>query len=478
MKGTVHEAISILEKLEATTKRTTKENLLENYHKNPFLAALFFVAYDPRVTYGVIPYEDPNKYKPSKPYLSPTKAVRELEALAKRLALRKLTGKDADKAVESYLCRLPKRFRVWAIRALRKNLRIGVAQATFGQYWKGLVSEFGAPAYHKWDLVTRKPELTFPCHAEPKIDGLNFSLVFPGKKYPITFLVEGQEEYCLSRGQIHYPILNKLWHKIRKHAGEDTFVVAEAYAKWSKEERTKYKGPWSKATSLVKTGMTPTGFKPELVDKEHQQLFDKDFQLLIFEYGSNSFYSNKNDYTDTTSRRKRRKKLVDLVKAINDPQILAMPCVTLHSMKELDAYYKECLNAGFEGIMIKPLDAPLRNKRTYDCMKLKPEEDLDGVIVGIYQGTGKNSKWGGYMKVFLPKYKTITRCNLRTDKDRYDFWKRRDELVGVQAEFKKQQEPKGAEISASRFVVFKRLREDLKRTPAPKCAILLSKYEK
>jgi ATP-dependent DNA ligase len=51
---------------------------------------------------------------------------------------------------------------------------------------------------------------------------------------------------------------------------------------------------------------------------------------------------------------------------------------------EVEATYKEFIESGFEGAMVKTLDHLYQRKRTYTWLKLKPEEDADGVITHIH----------------------------------------------------------------------------------------------
>jgi DNA ligase-1 len=53
-------------------------------------------------------------------------------------------------------------------------------------------------------------------------------------------------------------------------------------------------------------------------------------------------------------------------------------------------YNKDAITAGFEGIMIKDLDAPYVCKRHVAWLKQKPFIEVSLTIVGIEPGTGKN----------------------------------------------------------------------------------------
>lgn len=51
---------------------------------------------------------------------------------------------------------------------------------------------------------------------------------------------------------------------------------------------------------------------------------------------------------------------------------------------EVEAAYKEFIESGYEGAMVKTLNHLYVRKRAYTWLKLKPEEDADGVITHIH----------------------------------------------------------------------------------------------
>jgi DNA ligase-1 len=53
-------------------------------------------------------------------------------------------------------------------------------------------------------------------------------------------------------------------------------------------------------------------------------------------------------------------------------------------------YNKEAIDAGFEGIMIKDVNAVYETKRSVSWLKQKPFIEVSLTIVGVEPGTGKN----------------------------------------------------------------------------------------
>jgi DNA ligase-1 len=89
---------------------------------------------------------------------------------------------------------------------------------------------------------------------------------------------------------------------------------------------------------------------------------------------------------------------------------------------------------GYEGIMIKSLDAPYQCKRVDAWMKWKPTITVDLTIVGFEEGTGRNAGRLGAIIYEGVDNKRDIRVNVGTgysDQDREDFWAQRAQLMGM-----------------------------------------------
>jgi DNA ligase-1 len=92
---------------------------------------------------------------------------------------------------------------------------------------------------------------------------------------------------------------------------------------------------------------------------------------------------------------------------------------------------------GYEGIMIKDLDAGYRCKRTDAWMKWKPTKSYDLTIVGVEEGTGKNAGRLGALICEGTDHGCHIRVNVGsglTDDQRNEFWQAKDEVIGQTAE--------------------------------------------
>jgi DNA ligase-1 len=104
---------------------------------------------------------------------------------------------------------------------------------------------------------------------------------------------------------------------------------------------------------------------------------------------------------------------------------------------QLERYAKDNVNAGFEGIMIKNMDAPYLCKRSTDWMKWKPTITVDLEVVGVEEGTGRNvGRLGALVCAGVDDGKEIS-VNVGSgfsDGDRDDYWTNRNVVIGRTAE--------------------------------------------
>jgi DNA ligase-1 len=100
---------------------------------------------------------------------------------------------------------------------------------------------------------------------------------------------------------------------------------------------------------------------------------------------------------------------------------------------QLERYAKDMVAAGFEGIMIKNLDAPYICKRSTDWMKWKPTITVDLEVIGLEEGTGRNKNRLGALVcngVDDGKEITVNAGSGFSDAERDSLWADRNLIVG------------------------------------------------
>jgi DNA ligase-1 len=102
--------------------------------------------------------------------------------------------------------------------------------------------------------------------------------------------------------------------------------------------------------------------------------------------------------------------------------------------KEINA---QAVAGGYEGIMIKDPEAGYECKRSVAWLKLKPFIEVSLDVIAVEEGTGKNAgKLGALVCEGVDDDKAI-RVNVGsglTDEQREDFWRVKDDCVGMVAE--------------------------------------------
>jgi DNA ligase-1 len=100
----------------------------------------------------------------------------------------------------------------------------------------------------------------------------------------------------------------------------------------------------------------------------------------------------------------------------------------------MSRYAQDCVAEGYEGIMIKSVDAPYVCKRADYWMKWKPTITVDLTIVGFEEGTGRNKgRLGAIIYEGIDNGRNI-HVNVGSgfsDSDRDEYWNVRNQLLGV-----------------------------------------------
>jgi DNA ligase-1 len=125
-------------------------------------------------------------------------------------------------------------------------------------------------------------------------------------------------------------------------------------------------------------------------------------------------------------------------------------------------YAEDAVAAGFEGIMIKDVDAPYECKRSSFWMKWKPTITVDLNIVGFEEGTGRNEgRLGAIICEGVDNDRTIN-VNVGSglsDANRDEYWSSRDQLFGrvieVEADAVTQNQDGTYSLRFPRFVRFR-----------------------
>ena len=371
--------------------------------------------YNPYVTYGV-------KQIPNTVGIVGTKNPWEdFVELLENLSLRKITGNAARDAIQDLSEQFDsEEWNTFLAPVLRRDLRAGLTENTINKICKK--TKFEIPVF-SCQLATNsegRPEMKGIKRLEPKLDGVRMLLmVIPMDSGELTTI-------CFSRN-------GKIFENF-------THIEDQVRDNWLKLVR-------KAATSNLSMGFVLDG---EVIGNSFQELM-RQARRKTGVQAEDSVY-NVFDILPLEAFREGHwnKQLEKRIRILDDmrPVIDTMPNVELlpHIMVDLDTaagkdqlerYAKDNVNAGFEGIMIKEMEAPYICKRSTDWMKWKPTITVDLEVVGMEEGTGRNvGRLGALICSGIDDGKEIT-VNVGSgfsDKDRDDYYLNRNIILGRTAE--------------------------------------------
>jgi DNA ligase-1 len=136
-------------------------------------------------------------------------------------------------------------------------------------------------------------------------------------------------------------------------------------------------------------------------------------------------------------RIKLMEKLKPVFNSMTNFKMLESIEVDLDTAAGIDQYNRYCndkVNEGYEGVMIKDMDAPYECTRTLKWMKYKPVYEYDLVATEVVEGTGRNKGRMGAITfkgtdAASGKYIEVSVGSGWTDEDRDYFYKNPDKAL-------------------------------------------------
>lgn len=327
-----------LRRLEDYASTLDKISVIEAGANERVFKFLLEACYNPFKMYNIKKWEDHN----SETCTDMVDNFSEFKALLEILQSRLVTGNQALSSVERLMSRFSREERKWYGRVLKKDLNVGIKAKTINKVIPGLIPVF--------DVMLAEPFRAYPGEfiLQPKLDGMRVLaetttgnlysrngkqiLGFTGIEAEVKELPDG---YMLDGELVSGPKFNQL--------------ISQAFRKGSD------KAGMINVFDLVKQG---------------------------------DFYSGSSEAVQVT----RTLDLEGLLTPI-EPHFLQLIKGTdviyytdPHRDDKVGAYYEQCINAGFEGVMVKDAYAPYEFKRSYAWQKLKPEATFDLKVMDMEPG--------------------------------------------------------------------------------------------
>tara|TARA_B100001287_G_C22569012_1_gene475307 strand:- start:6 stop:890 length:885 start_codon:yes stop_codon:yes gene_type:complete len=106
---------------------------------------------------------------------------------------------------------------------------------------------------------------------------------------------------------------------------------------------------------------------------------------------------------------------------------------TESGQRDFAHFNRKCIDKGFEGIMVKPANGKYECKRSSLWLKVKPFIEVSLSVTDVEEGTGRNIGKLGALIVEGTDGDKFIKTNVGSglsDKDREEFWKAKDKLIG------------------------------------------------
>jgi len=395
----------VIRSLEEHSSRLNKEAIIEAEAEvgNTELFEGFRLALDPMITFGVkkVPTHGGGEGQ-GLPWVV-------FKELARSLAARELTGHAARDAIELALSASTKaQWNDWYRRILIKDLRCGVSEKTVNKVLSGRFSKIqGIPLFEcmlAHDGANHEKKIVGKKLLEPKLDGVRVITVIN---------INNKTATMYSRNG-----------KLLENFAHITEAIEKNIDLFNR--------------SLVLDGEMVSSSFQALMKQVHRKsdVQSEDARLMLFDILSLTEFQAGKSSLGQQHRSKMLRNMKDAFDKIGSIDIIPQTAVDLDTYVgelEFKQYNKDAIESGFEGIMIKDIDAVYEAKRSVSWLKMKPFIEVSLTAVAVEEGTGKNV---GKMGAILfegeddGKFIRVSVGSGWSDKDREEIWAVKDQVVG------------------------------------------------
>ena len=345
---------SVIRSLEEHPSRLNKEAIIEAEKDNTELFEGFELALSPYITFGV--KKVPSFSGPDGQGL-PWEAFKELCRL---LSTRQLTGDDARSAIELALsASTTAQWNDWYRRILIKDLRCGVSEKTINKIKKNAVPVFECMLAH--DGANHEKKIIGKKLLEPKLDGVRVLTIIDATAKTATMY---------SRNG-----------KVLENFGHITSSIESNIELFER--------------SWVLDGEMVSSSFQALMKQVHRKSDAQtdDARLMLFDMLPLSEFQVGKSVLGQRRRSNLLRGMKEVFDKIGNIDIIPQTEVDLGEYVgelQFKQYNKDAIDAGFEGIMIKDIDAKYECKRSVSWLKQKPFIEVSLTVTSLEEGTGKN----------------------------------------------------------------------------------------
>ena len=427
----------IIAKLEADNSRLAKEQVIQEAMEeglDEFFEGVR-MALDPLVTFGVkqVPEKAENEVLSPQGLAWPT-----FKELTRKLIDRQLTGHNARDAI--ILCKdlaTAEQWNMFYRRILIKDLRCGCSEKTINKIAKKF-PQYAIPTFTcalAHDSANHEKKMVGKKQIEVKLDGVRVLAVCKGGKVEL-----------FSRN-------GKQFHNFEHIVKEIEAVLAEKPAPYD----------------CVLDGEVMSADFQDLMKQVHRKDGKQatDSVLHLFDFIPLADFLKGSWDKPQTYRSNLVKYWVleneSILKHVQACEWEEVDLSTDEGQERFVELNKTAVDGGYEGVMIKDVDAPYECKRTHAWLKAKPFIEITLKVVDVEEGTGRNEGRLGAVIVEGEDdgYNYRLNCGSGfTDSQRDEYWAERSSLIGQLIEIRADARTKSqdSDIYSLRFPRFKTFR--------------------
>lgn len=417
MEQLINQAFVTLSLIESTNSTTSKLMILNHNQNNKIFTDLLKRTYDPFTVYNIKKI-DGMEYVNQSNSMTLESNYKAFLSLLDSLSTRSRTGNSAILACQSFFSHCSEIEAKWYTRVLKKDLNIGIKVKSINDAIPGLINVFQVMLAKELD---RYPELII---LEPKLDGLRLmgntttgqmfsrngkqiegfdSISEELKKLPAGHWIDGE---ILSQDKFNSTMTQVFRHTQGKQG------ILNAFDILTEDELDK-----------------GTSNNDQIRRTEHLEglLLDIPLDTIQKVKTSGLIYTKNPDYT-----------------------------------KEVDIFYRDCLEQGYEGIMVKDAKANYECKRTRNWQKMKPVDTFDIVVKNIEPGD-PDTKYEYLLGRLVCDFNgnEVRIGSGLTDEMRMNWWNNPNDIIGKTIEVIAQEVTENLKGTSSlRFPRFKQVRLD------------------
>ena len=423
----------ILEEVASTSSKNDKEAILKQHVDNEVLKEVFRLTYSPTIKYYIA-----EKKMPEQKIIScnfKTDKIEEMFLTLEKLSSREVTGDRAVKFVKTFLSDAPFETGNIMKRIILSDLRCGVSTQTINKIWKGLIVKpprQGAKGCSEENLtkLAKKRKVI-----EMKADGAYLSYFsefmtrsgMPVELEPLKLHLEcGAFEGFAFEGEVIFDE--------SKASREDNGIVNKFVQNTASEEEKEG------AIYLVWDCIEGSCYKPKGVDKTSNHERRATLESMM-----NLYYTWCADQNIT-------------------PKIKLIEREENVSMERAQEVFENYVRNGFEGAILKDMDAPWKDvDKPSHCVKMKRQDPADLLVVDVYEGTGKakGSLGGVFLESSDGEIKTKAGSGF-SDEQRKFYWNNPNDILGkvVEIEYEQVSMDSKTKQKSVTFPIFQKVRLD------------------